>query len=99
MNPRIIKVISKGYKQKADDMDHLMWIMGMYVESAVLVAVDKALNGKKAVSKYFDKPICEQDSDSKVETKNKESKEQVAVYEMNQRINLLKKKGLPERPI
>lgn len=99
MNPRIIKAISKGYKEKMDDIDYLMWMMGSYVKSAVFVAVDHVLNGPKAKSKYIEKPFSKNEDDSENRHDNKESNEQVAVYEMKQRINLLRQKGLPESPI
>lgn len=98
MNPRILKAIAKGYKNKMVDMDYMMWTMGIYVKSAVLVAVDHVLNAKKAKSEYIEKPFLAEAEEETVK-KNKESNEQVAVYEMKQRINLLKQQGLPESPI
>lgn len=38
-------------------MDEKMWMMGSYVLSATLTAIDKGLNGKKAKSEYIDKPF------------------------------------------
>lgn len=99
MNPRILNAIAKGYKSKMIDMDYLMWTMGVYVKSAVLVAVDHVLNAKKAKSEYIEKPLLAEMEEEKTVKKNKESNEQVAVYEMKQRINLLKQQGLPESPI
>lgn len=34
-----------------------MWMMGLYVNNAVFVAVDHALNGRKATSRYMEEPI------------------------------------------
>lgn len=102
MNPRIINAISKGYEGKMNDIDYLMWTMGSYVEVAVLASIDRALNGRKAKSKYLEKPFSMMDEEFEEKSeniKNKESKEQVAIYEMKQRINLLKQQGLPESPI
>lgn len=36
-----------------------MWMMGQYILSAVQTATDRCLNGKKARSKYIEKPIME----------------------------------------
>lgn len=36
-----------------------MWMMGMYVQNAVSVAVEHNLAGRKAKSKYIDKPILQ----------------------------------------
>lgn len=44
-------------KRKVEDEQ--MWIMGMYVESAVQVAVERNLAGKKSKSKYIEKPILQ----------------------------------------
>ena len=57
LNPHIIKCISKGYKEQKiekDAMMHAWW--GTYGLSAVAVAVEHCLNGKKAKSEiFFDK--------------------------------------------
>lgn len=37
-----------------------MWVMGMYVQNAVAVAVEHCLAGKKAKSKYLEKPLREE---------------------------------------
>ena len=37
--------------------DEQMWIMGMYVQSALSTVVEHCLVGRKAKSEYIDKPI------------------------------------------
>lgn len=60
MNPHIIKLIGIGYKNKIQTMDNLMWTwFGNYALSAVSVAVEHNLAGKKAKSKYIEKPVLE----------------------------------------
>lgn len=39
--------------------DEEMWMMGMYVYDAVAVAVEHNLAGRKAQSKYYDKPLMQ----------------------------------------
>lgn len=66
MNPRIIKVIAKGYKEKIKEKDYLAWLSNQYTLSAVSVAVEHCLAGRKARSKYIEKPIMQ-----KIEEQNK----------------------------
>lgn len=48
-------------------------------------------------AEYMNKPLLSKAIDS--EPKYKESNEEIAVFEMKQRINTLQKSGLPESPI
>lgn len=41
-------------------IDRNSWNMGNYMTNAVTVALDHAFNGKKAKSKYLEKPLLEQ---------------------------------------
>lgn len=66
MNPRIIKVIAKGYKERLLQQDYINWINGQYILSAVSTAVEHNLAGRKAHSSYIDKPIMKE-----LEEKNK----------------------------
>ena len=55
-------------------------------------AIDRCLNGKKARSEYIKKPVSillEEES----KPKSKESNEDVAMFEMQQRIKILEKEG------
>lgn len=98
MNPHIINCIRKGYEEKVREQDYLQYLwFGNYGLSAVSVAVEHCLAGRKAKSKYIEKPILfEEISES---NSYKESKEEVAIFEMKQRIELLRKQGLPESPV
>lgn len=40
--------------------DEDMWVMGMYVQNAVYVAVEHCLAGRKAKSQYLKSPLREQ---------------------------------------
>lgn len=97
MNPHIIKLLIKGHEEKIKEQDYLAWLFNQYTLSAVSVAVEHCLAGRKAKSMYIEKPIMQE-----IKEENngyRERKEEVAVFEMKQRINILKKKGLPESPI
>lgn len=97
MNPRIIKAISKGYEQKIKQQDYLAWLFNQYTLSAVSVAVEHCLSGRKAKSKYIDKPIMQEIEQEK--TENKGNMETLAVFEMKKRTHILEMQGLPESPI
>ncbi len=44
-------------KMQQERIDYQMWQMGAYITKAVSVAVDNVLNGRKARSRYFEKPF------------------------------------------
>lgn len=67
MNPRIIKLILKGHQDKIKEQDRMNWLLGSYINNAVIVAIDHSFNGKKATSKYIEKPFLEEKSYKKVE--------------------------------
>lgn len=60
MNPHIIKLLVKGHEEKIKEQDYLAWIFNQYTLSAVSVAVEHCLVGKKAKLKYIDKPIMQE---------------------------------------
>lgn len=97
MNPHIIQNLMEGHRMKQRMQDEQMWLMGMYIQSAVSVAVEHNLQGRKAKSKYIEKPFLQQDGSE--DMKNPESNETVAAFEMRTRINILRKQGLPESPL
>lgn len=99
MNPHIIKLLLKGHEEKIKEQDYLAWLSNQYTLSAVSVAVEHCLAGRKAKSKYIGKPILENISDRTKENGYKESKEEIAIFEMMQRISLLRRSGMPESPI
>lgn len=96
LTPKKLKAFYKAYELKRKLLDEQMWFMGQYVLSAVSMAVEHNLHGKKARSKYIEKPILQ--TEQNTDNANPESREQVAVFEMKQRINVLKQQGLPQSP-
>ena len=92
LTPKKLKSFYKAYEIKRRLQDEQMWFMGQYV----LSAVEHNLHGRKARSKYIEKPILQ--TEQSTGNTNPESREQVAVFEMKQRINMLKQQGLPQSP-
>lgn len=98
MNPHIINLLIKGHREKIEEQDYLAWYFGQYTLSAVWTAVEHNLFGEKAKSKYIEKPLLQSAFDVKEENAYKESQEEIAVFEMKQRIKTLRMQGLPESP-
>ena len=84
MNPRIIKLISKGHENKIKEIDSLAWLFGRYVHSAVGTAVEHCLAGRKAQSKYIEKPFLMQ-----AEINQKAEAEQLTEAEKQKQVELL----------
>lgn len=78
--------------------DEEMWLwFGTYGISAVSAAIQQCFGKSGTKPKYIEKPILEIEEVKKSEYA--ESQEEVAVFEMKQRIELLRQKGLPESPM
>lgn len=95
--PKELEPYDIAHKKQLEEQDllqHLWW--GSYGLSAVSVAVEHCLAGKKAKSKYIEKPTLFKEEVA--ENGYKESQEEVAVFEMKQRIEALRQQGLPESP-
>jgi hypothetical protein len=60
MNPHIIKLHVKGEEEKMKKLDMMNWLNGIYFQSAVTVAVEHCLAGRKAKSEYIKKPLLEE---------------------------------------
>ena len=80
--------------------DTEMWTMGQYIMSAIDASIcnHSFWRGKHgAAHKYVEQPFSY--TGQETESGYKESKEEIAVYEMKQRTKLLRKQGLPESPM
>lgn len=65
--PKVLKAYTEAYKIKLKTLDRLAWqFCGSYVLSAVSVAVEHCLGGKKAKSEYVKTPMME-----KIEAENR----------------------------
>lgn len=87
--PKELGPFEIAYKIKKNMEDIENWQLGQYVAAAVSCAFPKG--------KYPNKPMFQ--LEYRKDNGYKESKEEVAVFEMKQRINLLKQSGLPESPM
>lgn len=95
MNPHIIQSLMEGHRLRLRMQDEQMWLMGMYIQSAVATAVEHNLYGHKAHSRYMEKPLLQQEEDKQ---RNPNAREAAAVFEMDQRIHMLRQQGLEESP-
>lgn len=90
------KRLTEVYRLSDEKKDLEMWTMGIYVQSAVYTAMEHIINGKKATSKYIKQPITQENRQE--DNDYSESHEEVAVFEMKQRVKILEMQGLPESP-
>ena len=60
MNPHIIKLHVKGEEERLRRLDTTNWLNGIYTQSAVGVAVEHCLAGRKAKSEYIKTPILQE---------------------------------------
>lgn len=93
-----MKAYEKAYKLRMKKQDEMNWMIGMYIQSAVFCAVEHCLSGKDAKSEYIEKPFLQRDEAETGEKKDPESNEIIAVIEMKQRIEKLRRSGFPESP-
>lgn len=88
--PRELEPFLAAYKLQINREDIKQWQLGQYMAAAITCNFSK--------QKYPKKPIfqikCNISHNS-----YKESQEEIAVFEMKQRINLLRAQGLPESPL
>lgn len=80
--------------------DYEMWIMGQYVSKALLSTVCNGFIWRDKGTepyKYPNSPFLKEKSEKEQNT-NKESNEEIAVFEMKKRIKLLEQQGLRQSP-
>lgn len=88
--PNELKPYETAYRLRVNREDTENWQLGQYIMASIGSAFSKK-------AKYPDKPMF-QIAESVDSSGYKESQEEVAVFEMKQRIELLRQKGLPESP-
>ena len=101
LNPFIILQYKKAYQNKRRIHDEEMWLMGQYNLEAFNVVLSHTVAGifgKNCKAEYPKQAFLQRGLKDATTNTNKESQEEVGVYEMKQRINLLRKYGLPESP-
>lgn len=83
-SPKEFPPFYKAYKLMEKKRDEEAWRMGIYNQSAVSVAVEHCLAGRKAQSKYIEKPLLMQ-----AEINQKAEAEQLTEAEMQKQVELL----------
>lgn len=68
-SPADMKPYFKAHREELKEKDCLAWMSNQYTMSAVSVAVEHCIVGKKAKSKYIEKPIMQE-----IEEKQQENK-------------------------
>lgn len=69
--PAELEPYEKAHKMYLEEQDSIAWKSGIYMHSAIIVALDEAFNGRNAKSKYFEQPIF-----SIIEKQNQELSEE-----------------------
>lgn len=102
LNPRIISLMNKSYNKKLKRFDEIVWSsVGNYLLTAVTVAVDRCLNGKKSKAQYVEKPMLENlgANDGLTEKEIEEMEIRKMIEAEEQWIRVSRQKGLPETVI
>ena len=96
--PKILSAYDKAFEKKIVYRDAELWRNGQYTFSAVFVAVEHGLSGKKAKSEYIKEPILkamsEQIEYTQEELDNREIQRMILAEE--QWIKNDRRRGLPE---
>lgn len=88
-SPADLKPYEKAKVMEENISDARNWQLGQYFAEAI---------GTMFKGKYPKKPLFQLEDENGANG-NAESREEVAVFEMKQRINLLKRSGLPDSPM
>lgn len=81
LNPTKLKPFQEAYRIKQENRDAEIWTFcGNYVLSAVITAVDACLNGRKASSKYIEKPLLKDRIDERKEMTEEELQRQRELF-------------------
>lgn len=97
--PADLEPYAKTYEFEQKQKDEMVWMQcGTYFLNAIQVAVERCFT-KNAKSEYIKNSILKECELREKENSYKESREEIAVFEMKQRINLLEKAGLPQSPL
>ena len=96
--PKILNAYDKAFERKIVYRDAEFWRNGQYTFSAVYVAVEHCLGGKKAKSEYIKEPLLKDLSErieyTQEELDNRELQKMILAEE--QWIKNDKRRGLPE---
>lgn len=100
MTPRELNPYLEAYNLRNKAEDKNRWEQGLYFHSAVISALDVCFNGKKATSKYVEKPFLQMEEDKSNDDENlKKAKllfANLAVMQSNFNIEKEKQKATSE---
>lgn len=101
LNPRIIRCIADGYSEKMKEKDYLNWVSNQYTLSALSVALDRVLSGKKSKEKYIEEPILWKFQEELQLTEEERERREMEkeILAMEQWIANDRARGLPETNI
>lgn len=96
--PTELEPFLKAYRIKRKMQDEDMWVMGIYIRSAVTVSIEHCLNVNKAKSEYIKEPIRQEQFDNigLTEEEIQEKELRKALIAEEQWMITGKQKGLPE---
>lgn len=75
LTPIKLEEFLEAHEKKQKMLDQEAWKMGIYIQSAVLTAVEHVLAGRKATTKYLEEPIL-----SKKENADDYTEEELVAY-------------------
>lgn len=99
--PKELEPYDLGLKLQMKRQDEMNYYNSLYELRAFQVALSQfgaGLAGKSSQAKFYDNPFFKE-IDGMESIGNKESKEEIAVFEMKQRANSLKRLGMKESPM
>lgn len=101
--PADLEPYSKEYQLEERKIDERLYSAGLYnkiAQEVVMAHFGAGLAGKKSKAEYPKEPFLLRNTAEK-QNKNtyNESQEEIAVFEMKQRIKALRAQGLPESPL
>ena len=101
-NPADLEPYAKAHKLEMEELDYMNYYKGLYNYYAfetVMAHFSSGFAGKKSDAEYLTEPFMQMEKKEKDKlNKNKETNEEIAVYEMQKRIKMLEQSGLPQSP-
>lgn len=88
-SPKDLEPFTEAYKFKRNMKDEEMWLMGAYVMSAVTVAVERNLAGRKAKSRYIEKPLSQGTKESVINDNMTEDEKREVTQQLFYRLQIL----------
>lgn len=97
-SPADMKPYLKAHKEELKEKDYLAWLSNQYTLSAVLVAVEHCLAGKKAKSEYVKELLLSRIFENEELTEEQIQKKEInkAILAEKRSITISRIKGLPE---